>query len=55
MKAENLHSLERAASMMVRWICGVSLKDRKESEVMYSLLGVKNVTEMVRKRSLKNK
>ena len=26
MKAENLHSLERAERMMVRWMCGVSLK-----------------------------
>ena len=29
MKAENLHSLERAERMMVRWICGMSRKDRK--------------------------
>ena len=28
MKAENLHSLERAERMMVRWMCGVSLKVR---------------------------
>ena len=29
MKAEDLRSLERTESMMVRWMCGVSLKDRK--------------------------
>ena len=40
MKAENLHSLERAERMMVRWMCGVSLKDRKRSEDLYSLLGI---------------
>ena len=34
-KAKNLHSLER----MGRWICGVSLKDRKRSADLYSLLG----------------
>ena len=27
-KAENLQSLGRAECMMVRWMCGVSLKDR---------------------------
>ena len=31
MKAANLQSLERTERMMVRWICGVSLKDRKRS------------------------
>ena len=48
MKAENLHSLERAEHMMVRWMCGVSLKYRKRSEVLYSLLGVQNEAEVVR-------
>ena len=32
MKADNLRSLERTERMMVRWMCGVSLKDRKRSE-----------------------
>ena len=48
MKAENLHSLERAEHMMVRWMCGVSLKDRKRSEDLYSLLGVQSVAKVVR-------
>ena len=48
MKAENLHSLERAEHMMVRWTCGVSLKDRKQSEVLYSLLGVQSVAKVAR-------
>ena len=30
-KAENLQSLGRAKCMMVRWMCGVSLKDRQRS------------------------
>ena len=30
MKAENQNSLKRAVHMMVRWMCGVSLKDRKQ-------------------------
>ena len=35
MKAENLHSLERTDRMMVRWMCGVSLKDKKRSVDLY--------------------
>ena len=48
MKAENLHSLKRAEHMMVRWMCGVSLKERKRSEVLYSLLGVQSMAKVVR-------
>ena len=32
MKANDLKSLERTECMMVRWMCGVFLKDRKHSE-----------------------
>ena len=39
MKAENLPSLEGAEHIMVRWMCIVSLKDRKQSEDWYRLLG----------------
>ena len=35
-KKANLHSLERTERMMVRWLCGVSLKDRKRSVDLYS-------------------
>ena len=34
--------------MMVRWMCGVSLKDRKPSEDLYSLLGIQSVAKVVR-------
>ena len=37
MKADDLRSLERAKRMMVRWMCGVSLKDRKCSEDLCNL------------------
>ena len=36
--------------MMVRWMCGVSLKDRKCSVDLYSLLDVQSVAEVVRWR-----
>ena len=45
---ENLHSLEREECMMVRWMCGVSLKDRKQSEVLYSLMGIQSMAMLVR-------
>ena len=47
MKDGNLHSLERTEPMMVKWLCGVSLKDRKRSEVLCSLLG--SVAEVARR------
>ena len=40
MKKANLQSLESMERMMVRWMCWVSLKDRKRSVDLYSLLGV---------------
>ena len=39
--------LERTERMMVRWMCGVSLKDRKRSVNLYSLLGVQSVANLV--------
>ena len=40
-------SLERAKCMMVRWMCGVSLKNRKRSENLNSLLGIHSVADVV--------
>ena len=53
MKAENLQSLGRAERMMVRWMCGLSLKDRKRIEVLYGILGVQSVAEVVRRGRLR--
>ena len=39
--------------MMVRWMCKVSLKDRKHSVDLYSLLGVQSVADGVRCGRLK--
>ena len=54
-KAENLHSLERAECMMVRWMCGVSLKDRKRSVQSFgcSVFTVQSMAEVVRHGRLK--
>ena len=48
MKKANLQSLERTERMMVRWMCGVSLQDRKRSVDLYSLLGVQSEADVVR-------
>ena len=53
MKKANLQSLERTERMMVRWMCGVSLKYRKRSVDLYSLLGVQSVDEVVRRGRLR--
>ena len=46
-------NLERTERMMVRWMCGVSLKDRKRSGDLYSLLGVRNVAKVVSESRLR--
>ena len=50
MKIANLQSLERTERMIVRvrWMCGMTLKDRKRSVDLYSLLGVQSMAEVVR-------
>ena len=53
MKIANLQSLERTERMMMRWMCGVSLKDRKRSVDLYSLLKVQSVAEVVRRGRLR--
>ena len=50
MKTENLQSLGRAERLMVRWMCDVSVKDRKR---MYGLSGVPSDAEVVRRGRLK--
>ena len=53
MKTENRQNLGRAEHMMVRCMCGVSLKDRKRSEVLYSRLGVQSMAKVVRRVRLR--
>ena len=53
MKADDLRSLERTERMMVRWMCGVSLKDRKRSEDLCNLLGINCIADVVRRGRLR--
>ena len=39
--------------MIVRWMSGVSLKDRRRSVDSYSLLGVQSVADVVRRGRLR--
>ena len=45
--------LERTERMMVRWMCGVSLKDRKSNEELRSRLKIECVSEVVRRGRLR--
>ena len=45
MKIANRQSLERTERMISRWMCGVSLKDRKRSVDLYSLLRVQSACD----------
>jgi hypothetical protein len=47
MKVAHLQRLERTERAMVIWMCRVSLKGRKRSVDLYSLLGVESVIELV--------
>ena len=39
--------------MIVRWMCGVSLRDREPSVDMYSLRGVQSLKDLVRRGRLR--
>ena len=51
-KKANLQSLERTERMMVRWMCEVSLKLRKQCGFVQSF-GVQSVAEVVRRGRLR--
>src|SRR5260221_13406436 len=53
MKVEDMQRLERAKRMMVRWMCGVTLKDRKTNEELLGRLGIECVFDVVRHGSLR--
>src|SRR5258706_537050 len=49
MKAEDMQRLERTERMMVRLMCGVTLRDRKRSEELLSRLDIECISEVVRR------
>ena len=44
---------ERAEMQMIRWMCGVSMKDRKTSEELRELVGVEPITTVIRSGRLR--
>ena len=53
MKVEDKQRLERTEKMMVRWMCGVTLKNRITSEELRNRLSIEAVTEIVRRGRLR--
>jgi hypothetical protein len=53
MKVEDMDRLERTERMMVRWMSGVSLKDRKSSKELLERLGIESVSVVVRRGRLR--
>ena len=53
MKVEDKQRLEGTEKMMVRWMCGVTLKNRITSEELRSRLSIEAVTEIVRRGRLR--
>ena len=45
-----MQRLERTEKMMVRWMCGVTLKNKIASVELYSRLDVEAVSDVVRRR-----
>ena len=51
-KVEDVRRLVRAERAFLRWMCGVTLKDRKSSQELLGRLGVEDVVEVVRRGRL---
>ena len=53
LKVSDTQQLERTERMMVRWMRGVSLKDRKSSQELLDRLGIVGVSECVARGRLR--
>ena len=53
MKVDDMQRQERTERMMVRWMCGVTLKNKKSSEELREYLGIESVTDVVRRGRLR--
>jgi hypothetical protein len=53
MKVEDMQRLERTERMMVRWMCGVRLSDKKASGELLSRLEIESVSVVVRRGRLR--
>ena len=53
MKVDDMLRLERTENGMVRWMSGVSLKDKRSSEELRSGLGIVGVDRVIRRGRLR--
>jgi hypothetical protein len=53
MKLDDVHRLERNEMVTVRWMCGVTLKDRKSNLELLQRLGIEGVGDVVRRGRLR--
>ena len=53
MKAEDMQRLERTERMMIRWMCGVRLGDKKASAELLSRLDIESVSVVVSRGRLR--
>ena len=52
-KLEQTRRFERAEMRMVRWMCGVSLREKKRSDDLRSMLGIENVKHVMARSRLR--
>ena len=52
-KVEDMKRLQRTEMMMVRWMCGVTLKGRKRNQELLDRLGIECVDDVVRRGRLR--
>jgi hypothetical protein len=53
MRVEDMRRLERAEKMMIKWMCGVTLRSEKTSEQIRNRLGIVSLSDAVRQRKLR--
>ena len=53
LKEEDIQRISRTDMRMIRWMCGVSLKDRKSSEELRQRMGIPDITTCLRQNRLR--
>ena len=53
LKSESVQRLERTEKRMVRWMCGTSLHEKRRSEGLLQLMGLKKIMDEIRQGRLR--
>jgi len=51
-RKENMVALQRAEMRMVRWMCGIKVKDRFPSKELREILGIDDITLVLQQNRL---